>query len=261
MIYELDSKRHLRVPGAYNMRDLGGYATADGRQTRWRTLLRSDGLHRLPSASQQAVFDYGIRTVIDLRTTKETIDYPNVFAGSTRLSYQRHNMLGDEELPSSPDDPDKVIRIANFYSHVLDLRKAEIGMILARLATPGVLPALFHCHGGEDRTGIIAALLLGIAGVPEAAIAEDYARTGVSQYYWADQDRPNARGPEGYPDDPREVEPGESVEAYVARKTSPRKMLLTLRDLQERYGGAGGYVRAAGLDGNQIESLRQAIVE
>ena len=261
MADRLVSKRHLRVPGAYNMRDLGGYATADGRQTRWRTLVRSDGLHRLPPASQQAVFDYGIRTVIDLRTTKETRDYPNVFAGSTKLSYQRHNMDGDEALPPSPHDPDKVIRIANFYSHLLDVRKAEIGMILARLATPGVLPALYHCHGGEDRTGIISALLLGIAGVPEAVIAEDYALTGVSQYHWEDRDRPNARGSEGYPDDPREVEPGESVEAYVARKTSPRKMLLTLRDLQERYGGVEGYVRTAGLDEDQFESLRRSIVE
>ena len=116
-----------------------------------------------------------------------------------------------------------------------------------------VLPALYHCHGGEDRTGIISALLLGIA--------EDYTLTGVSQCYWEDEDRPNARGPEGSPDDPREVAPGESVEAYVARKTSPKKMLLTLRHLKDRYGGVGGYVRAAGLDGNQLGSLREAIVE
>ncbi len=60
-------KRHLRLEGTYNVRDIGGYRTTDGRHTRWRRLLRADSLHRLTPASQAALVDYGVRTVIDLR--------------------------------------------------------------------------------------------------------------------------------------------------------------------------------------------------
>ena len=80
------SRRRLELPGVYNMRDIGGYATADGRLTRWRTLVRSDTLHRLSPASQKTLIDYGIRTVVDLRTTRETLVEPNVFSGSSKVS-------------------------------------------------------------------------------------------------------------------------------------------------------------------------------
>ena len=75
----MDPKRHLKIEGAYNTRDLGGYATRDGRHTRWGQLLRADSLHRLPVTSQQALLDYGLRTVLDLRKSDELQNLPNPF--------------------------------------------------------------------------------------------------------------------------------------------------------------------------------------
>ena len=63
MTQHLTPSRHLDVDGAYNIRDLGGYPTADGRKTRWRTFLRADSLHRLTAESQQALVDYGVRGI------------------------------------------------------------------------------------------------------------------------------------------------------------------------------------------------------
>ena len=73
--------RHWPLEGTRNLRDLGGYPARAG-TTRWHTLLRSDSLHRLPAASQRSLIDFGLQTVIDLRTEEENATAPNVFAGS-----------------------------------------------------------------------------------------------------------------------------------------------------------------------------------
>ena len=176
----IDTRRHLDIEGAYNVRDLGGYATSDGRRTRWGVFLRADSLHRLPLRSQAALIDYGIRTVIDLRRSREIQAEPNVFWASSDVRYYHQNMSGDVPIVRDSDLPlptDIVGRSAGHYARGLDLRQSQTHDILANMAQPDILPALFHCRGGQDRTGIVAALLLGLAGVPDETIAEDYALT------------------------------------------------------------------------------------
>ncbi|SVE38448.1 uncharacterized protein METZ01_LOCUS491302, partial [marine metagenome] len=172
-------QRHIELEGAYNIRDIGGYPTENGYHTRWKMFLRSDSMHRLTEQSKADLVAYGIRTVIDLRTTLETQTQTNVFIGSSQVSYLHHNVIGDEYLP----DEDRVITglpadsIRASYTTWLDLRQNAILGVLSSLADPTVRPAVYHCAGGKDRTGVITALLLGIAGVPRHIIAEDYALT------------------------------------------------------------------------------------
>src|SRR5262245_5682235 len=87
MVVETLPNRHLALEGTHNVRDIGGYATRDSRETRWRTVYRSDSLHRLSAAAQADLIAYGLRTVIDLRHSQETADMPNVFAQSERVRY------------------------------------------------------------------------------------------------------------------------------------------------------------------------------
>jgi hypothetical protein len=63
--------RHLDWEGCFNARDLGGLPTRDGRETRWRSIIRSDSLDDLTSAARAAMRDHGVRTVIDLRNADE----------------------------------------------------------------------------------------------------------------------------------------------------------------------------------------------
>ncbi len=42
------------------------------------------------------------------------------------------------------------------------------------LAQPATYPAVFHCFAGKDRTGILAAVVLGLVGVPDDVIVADY---------------------------------------------------------------------------------------
>ena len=169
----LHPRRRLDVEGAYNIRDLGGYPTMDGRRTRWGRFLRADGLHALPEQSQDALIDYGVRTVVDLRLTREVEQRPNVFASRTEVNYRRENVLGDHYLEAAfPDVGEPARRLVGIYTMVLDERQPALRRVLGLLAGSGASSAMYNCTAGKDRTGVVSALLLGLARVPHETIAE-----------------------------------------------------------------------------------------
>ena len=252
MTADLDPRRHLELEGTCNTRDIGGYATRDGRQTRWGRLLRSDSLHNLSSDSQQVLLDYGLRSVLDLRKSAEMQNKRNVFFGSNSLQYFHQNMVGDtliRERESIPASLDYVEHMRWSYSVVLDRRESHIHDTLCLLGQRGTLPALVHCAGGTERTGLIIALVLGIAGVPEETIAADFALTARLTYLPYLADHPDL-SPATY-----------TLEDHQNRQCRPDTMLAVLRTLEERYCGVVGYARNIGMSEDQILSLREAIVE
>jgi protein-tyrosine phosphatase len=254
MVDSLDAGRRLHVEGAYNIRDIGGYPTQDGRQTRWRTFIRADDLSRLPPASQATLVDYGIRTVIDLRLNDEVEKSPDVFSRSPDVVYHHKNMIGDPPYSDEGEyresgEPSERIRLS--YSQWLDRRQPRIGEILGILADPTQRPALYHCTGGKDRTGVISALLLGIAGVSADTIAEDYALSG--RYLW---DRHLVA-----PDPLEALANIEDWGHYQREFCPPDGMLKVLKHLDDSYGGVEAYCRTTGLTDDQIASLRNVLVE
>lgn len=108
-----------------------------------------------------------------MRRERETVETPNVFASSGDVDYRHMNLITDTDPEGYGSPGEGPAWIAGSYKLLLDNRKPEIAAIMATLANPDVVPALFHCAGGADRTGIIAALLLSLVGVPEQTIAED----------------------------------------------------------------------------------------
>jgi len=238
--------RHLGLEGTYNLRDLGGYHTLDGRTTRWRTVFRSDSLHRLPLAAQTILLDYGVRTVIDLRRSDELHVAPNVFAGSSVVSYHQISLLMDTPPPRGV----RPRPLVDTYQILLDERPQQLRQVLAALATPGGLPAVVHCTAGKDRTGLVAALVLGLLGVPVTTIVEDYVLTSqylVGPYLEEVRQRAASRGI-----------PWEWYQHQV--DCHPEFMHTTLQYLEEHYGGIAAYVRAIGLSNEQCEGLRQALL-
>jgi len=118
--------RHLPLDGTRNVRDVGGYPTADGRQTRWRTLLRSDELTRIPRhARLELEEELGLRQVIDLRWPEELVRSPNVFAGSSRIRYT--------SIPLLKDDPTPHAGLAGMYLHVFDARAPQLAAVARAL--------------------------------------------------------------------------------------------------------------------------------
>ena len=161
-------------------------------------------------------------------------------------------MSGDVPIVRDADPPlptDIVGRAAGHYARSLDLRQSQTYDILANMAQPDILPALFHCRGGQDRTGIIAALLLAPSGVPDETIAEDYALTSRFLVNMRLDEQPDLSGA------------GYTWQQYQRENCPPEVMLRTLERLKELYGGVEGYVRAIGLTAEQIDTLRRAFVE
>ena len=95
--------RHLDIEGTWNLRDLDGYPTIDGRTTRWRTLYRGNALSELPTESLKALSDLEIKTVIDLRRTEEREFAPSDFASSQRIVYIPIDFVEDATITGQID--------------------------------------------------------------------------------------------------------------------------------------------------------------
>ena len=251
---DIDPRRHLPLDGAYNVRDLGGYATRDGRETRWHTIFRAAGMSDMTSDAQQTLLDEGVRTVIDFRGKQELEESPNVFHDSPDVSYRHYNIIGEEifaEWAVSPVTGIPVDRLSTMYRTILDRRGEEFRRTLATLAEPAELPAIYHCSAGKDRTGVVSALLLGIAGVPDDVIAEDYGLSAVylHETWFTLGLAPEDSTPENY-----------TVDDYRAQWCPPEAMHKTLQHLGENYGGIEGYATSIGVTPEQIGSIRDQFV-
>ena len=249
----------IELEGAVNVRDLGGLPATDGGTTVPGRLLRSENLQELtPGDVARLVDEIGVTTVVDLRSTNEvTIEGPaplDALAGVRRV----HHPVLREFLDVSdtvkaalvteaaqadreryPDDP-----MCGHYLGYLENRPEEVVGALRSIATaPGA--AIVHCAAGKDRTGVVIALTLAVAGVDQDAIVADYAasderieaiieRLARSKMY--------AGGVNGVP-----------VRAHAPR---PETMKAFLEQLDLRYGGAGNWLAARGFTAEELAQLR-----
>lgn len=258
----LDPKRHIPLESLQNFRDLGGYSTTDGRTTRWRRFARCAGMQALTDADQKAMVDYGIRVVVDLRQQREIDKSPNPFADYDGVVYHHLDLWGDrvDDFKSSRSSLTQAEKMADLYRTGFVRCEGIIGEIMGTLADEGDHASVFHCGAGKDRTGIVAALLLGIAGVPYETIAADYALTAL---YLKDPNRDH--------ENPDPMFISESVRANTDPDRQPlpvymfsclpETMRLALAFLDENYGGVEDYVRKIGVTDAQIDRLRTKFVE
>jgi protein-tyrosine phosphatase len=246
---QADERRLLRLVGTRNLRDLGGYPTADGRQTRWRTLYRSDCLDTLAADGQVWLVDAGLSRIIDLRDDFEVASRPNVFATSTSagVSYRRVPLW--DNLP--PPDTSEAPRLNDGYTRVLEECGPRLVAVVQALLESDGLPALVHCAAGKDRTGVVCALVLAGVGVEEATIVQDYALSIA------------CLGPEYVAENRRLIEGrGLSWTVWAAQfDTPPERMLKTLGYLEARFGGAKRYLLQHGLPEAAIAELRDRLTE
>jgi protein-tyrosine phosphatase len=239
--------RRLEWEGCLNARDLGGYATQDGRETRWGTVVRSDSPAALTDGGRAALADYGVRAIVDLRLPAELADDPNPFAepGDHGIAYTNVSIID----PAAGFPPDTVT-LAENYLWSLERFSGLIAQAVEAVARAPEGAVLIHCAAGKDRTGLISALLLGLAGVPAETIAADYAMT-------AELLRPREQAwLAGLPPEERAER-----EAMVARYAPTAEvMLAVLARLTERFGGVEPYLLAAGVGRDDLDRLRDRLV-
>ena len=251
----VSAERRVPFTGVTNFRDLGGYPTGDGRRTRWGTVFRSDALHQLTDADLARYGSLGLHAVYDLRGEAERDRYPNPFP-SLHLSLLAHvesaPSAAQADLARATDATagERVLR--ELYRGMLANAGPVFGRLLAGLADPQRLPAVFHCTGGKDRTGVSAALLLEFLGVTRDDVLDDYELT--ARY------RQRAQQTESYEN---LLATGMAPEAAAVVLAAPRwAMAETLQVLDEEYGGAEAYLtERAGLRPATLGTLRDLLTD
>jgi protein-tyrosine phosphatase len=227
---------HLDWPDCRNVRDLGGLPTADGGRIRPGALIRSDGLQYLSAAGVAAVRRADVSRVLDLRSTAEVEQSPTPFT---------NDPLGHWIPVQDPAVPgpgmDTIVKVCNEILDQGPERFAEVMLAIAE-APPGAV--VVHCHGGKDRTGMVVALALSVAGVPEDEIVADYFVTKERLAPWMAQQLAD--------------EPDESLHAEMLefRDTRAESIVAILDHLRTAYGGPEAYLRKAGLSTAQLGLLR-----
>lgn len=232
----------LTWPNCINVRDLGGLPTVGGGKIRTGALIRSDSHGKLTEDGVEAVASYGVTRIIDLRRETECVAQPSPFAGKPLY----------RNLPvQDPADPDDGLHmtLAEIYIRLLDRRPELYAAAAAAItdAPPGGV--VVHCAGGKDRTGLVIAMALTVAGVDRDVIATDYAVTELrlrdtNEQYLA-----------GVADEVRR----EQVRTLIA--TKPETMLKTLDHVDTSHGGVAAYLTKGGFDAAGQEALRRRLVD
>ena len=242
----------LEWEGCLNVRDLGGLPTEDGRITRPGRIVRADNIRKLTDAGWQALGDHGVRRIVDLRMPVELAEDPlrevdvdvvhvSVFGDAMDEAYVADL---DAHLASVEDVADHY-----FYSYVdwLERYRGHFGRAFAAIAdADGTV--VVHCMGGKDRTGVVSALLLRLAGVPYDLIGDDYAVTAVnlepSTSVWI----------------PAVEDPVERAKWQRLAATPAAAIERVVHEIESRYGDVASYMRAAGLSDAQVTRLEERLV-
>ena len=171
--------RHVSLEGARNFRDIGGYATSDGRRVRRGLLFRSDALAQLTESDYQALARLNIETVCDFRQDWEKERAPTRWPGRNApelLSLPNPAQAGPsylELLANSATAADMAAYMLRGYETNVAEYAPSYAATLRRIVNSD-RPVLYHCTAGKDRTGLFTALLLSFLGVPRSTVFEDY---------------------------------------------------------------------------------------
>jgi protein-tyrosine phosphatase len=225
---------HLEWEGCFNVRDLGGLPLAGGGVTRWGAVVRADALDELTEAGWEALVAHGVRTIVDLRNADERhYESPPVHVVHVPLDATEDREFWDvwENGPQ--------FGTPLYYGPHLERHPGRSAAAVAAIADAAPGGVAFHCGGGRDRAGQVAALVLSLVGVPAEAIVADYALSEerlTARYA--------ARG---------EEDQGPLLSGYLADRGTTAGAVLA--DLLAGLD-VEGTLRAAGLTGAQVSALR-----
>lgn len=239
--------QRLPLEGVVNARELGGYPTRSGAQTRWRRFLRSDSLVWATSADVEFLRNYGVRAVIDLRGAEEVGRQPDVSLGDdvayTNISIYEINIADYEAALRK--FPDGKFHATSVYDAMFE-NAAAVRECMEFIASAPEGCVLFHCMVGKDRTGVLAAILLLLAGCDREDVLSSYVPSRVnllrSDYFrsvWA-----------------RDCDDIER-EHYDSR---PETLEHWLGRLESEYGSVIAYLEACGVSYETMAAVRERLL-
>lgn len=262
------ARRWVHLAGAVNVRDVGDLPTVDGRVTAAGRLLRADNLQSLTEQDVDRLIDgLGVRLVVDLRTGAELrAEGPGPLQHKSVVQHRHLSLFpeagkntdvaAEEVLPWTTAEARTRERnsagpetVAEHYLSYLRDRPDNVVAALRAIAGQEDGAALVHCAAGKDRTGVVIALALTVAGVQRQAIIDDYVATG-----------------EVLPAIVARLQASPTYAEDVAGRTldSHRPLAATMTHflgaLDEAYGDAEGWLDEHGFDTTEQDALRRRLV-
>jgi protein tyrosine/serine phosphatase len=242
--------RTLAWAGLLNVRDLGGLTTEYGTQTRYSALIRADNVRRLDDA--QTLLEHRVSRVVDLRYAVEFDEDP---IDELPVEVVHVSLLGewdDEyraalEAQMAASAPPEYLRWS--YLEFLERFAGNFAAAIHAVATARRGAVCIHCMGGRDRTGLVAALLLRLAGVSIRDVADDYAASGEAL---ADA---HTAWVAAAPDDE------ERQRRAIFGHAPADVMVDVLEELERRHGSVAAYLRAAGVPEHELNAVRARLLE
>ncbi len=240
------------IEGLANFRDVGGFATPNGTVRRGR-LYRSDGLHQVSESGLAELRALGCVTVFDLRTTPELDERPGPLPV---VHLPLHEELGTDDIADAMTITGHgagVSWLESLYLLLLERATPQFRTIFALLADEARLPAIVHCAGGKDRTGITVALVLSALGVARDDVLDDFALQSPDPEWTRRRAVVHASF----------VERGMDADAAAGLVTAPRSAMLgALRFVDDAYGSVEGYLTGAcGVEEGVLDALRANLLE
>jgi protein-tyrosine phosphatase len=240
--------RDLVWVGCLNVRDLGGLPTEAGGETRFGSVIRADSVRQLEDEGWAALVEAGVTRIVDLRQEVELADDPPrelpvevvrvpIFDDFDEDAWHEIEALSDR-APTHAEAQRLV------YLGFLEHCRARFVEAIAAVAEAPSGAVVIHCHGGKDRTGLVVALLLRLAGVPADAIAEDYALSG--ERLRERHQRWIATAADG----------AERSRIERLASTPAAAMRDVLAAIDTQYGGVERYLLGGGLTPGQLETAR-----
>lgn len=243
-------ERAIDLDGCLNFRDLGGYPTTDGATLAWRRIYRSDGLHLLTPADIARVRgELGVTDLIDLRSSGELAQDGRGLLEREPLAFHHVPLFDGDTRQAKASASVGDMTLADRYLGLAEIAKGAIARVVEIIAEAEG-GAVYHCAAGKDRTGVISAILLSVLGVPDEVIVADYALTQEN----LEAIVARLHESEGYKAMFAELPP-DTLHA------EPETMVALLEGLDERYGGAAGYLAAAGVAPGVVEQMREKTLE
>jgi len=247
------SQRQVKLQGAINFRDLGGYKTQDGHTVKWSRIYRSAAINHLTDADMMVFRKRQIKTVVDFRGTEESAiaedrllpntDYILCPAGS-------ENTLNWMKSLRTVKSGDSLMQ--TFYAQTDAFSNRYRPFFQKLLQLPDSSALLFHCTAGKDRTGIGAALFLYALGVPFNTIMQDYEATN---YYRAQENEKMTAG----------MAQQMHISEQVAKDMMSAKsnyLQATFDAITKKYGSVDNFMaKELGMDAANIQKLRDKYLQ
>lgn len=173
--------RNITLEEGFNVRDIGGWKTEDGKKVRYGMIYRGGKINNRGGNEGLSEYDHyvfedllGIRGEIDLRITGQDDDKQTMSVFGNKVAYIKTPMHGYAHIIPGFLEEGELVRASN------DEYVKSVGEVFHFLANADHYPVYFHCNAGADRTGTIAFMINGLLGVSEEDLTKDFELTSFS---------------------------------------------------------------------------------